>query len=134
MFNQLCNDAVIVGNCRGIGASIGIVCSTTFHAFVCVCTFLRDTGMFDKLDPNKIAKSFPSDWSLQQMTSKQAAQDTMSFGIRLLNKKLHLAADKGTRKELVILQSFFLGWSVRRQRHMLSCLTLMQQAEQARSV
>jgi len=74
-----------------------------------VHAFLYDTGTFDKLDRNQIAKSFPSNWTLRQMMLKQAARDSMSLGLRLADKKTCIAADKGNKRNVGHLVKF-LSW------------------------
>ena len=76
-----------------------LACSAAQFLFPLVTyAFLHDTGIFDKLDTSAYAKSFPSDCHLRQMSFKQATRDTISLGIRLSNKKIFIACDKGNKK------------------------------------
>jgi len=60
--------------------------------------FLHDTGIFDKLDLDVFAQSFPSDGSFRKFAIHQAVRDTITLGNSLSGSKTFIAADKGNKK------------------------------------
>jgi len=60
--------------------------------------YFHDTGLFDKLELDLLAQSFPSDWSFRKFTIHQAVRDTIVLDNELSKQKAHVACDKGNKK------------------------------------
>jgi len=111
--NQYTTNSVLSQSLWGIAMATvpALAFSAAQYLFpLIVYAFLHDTGIFDKLNINLYAKSFPSDWSLRQMSFKQATRDTMSLGIRLTDKKIYVAADKGNKKGVGHFAKILCWW------------------------
>ena len=62
--------------------------------------FFCDTGLFNNINLNEYASSFPSDWFLRKCNWHQATRDTMSLGKASRNKRIYLACDKGNKRKV----------------------------------
>ena len=60
--------------------------------------FFHDTGLFDKLELDLFAQSFPSDWSFRKFIIHQAVPDTIVLGNTMSHSKMFVACDKGNKK------------------------------------
>jgi len=76
-----------------------------------VLAFLYDTGIFaDGLPADTFPKSFPSDATMRKYTINQAVRETISLGIRLLDKIIYLACDKGNKKGVSHFVKILAWW------------------------
>jgi len=60
--------------------------------------FFHHTGLFNRIDLELFAQSFPSDWSFRKFTIHQAVRDTILLGNELRGTKIYIAVDKGNKK------------------------------------
>jgi len=73
--------------------------------------FFHDTGLFEKLDMELFAQSFPSDWAFRKFTIHQAVRDTIILGNTMSRSKIYASVDKGNKKGVGHFAKLLSKWN-----------------------
>jgi len=77
---------------------------------LCFMAFICDTQLFRRINIKEFVTSFPSDWLLRKCIHQQATRDTISMGLKLRGKRMHLSCDKGNKRGVSHFIKLLSSW------------------------